>query len=200
MTRQRRVGVLALQGAFALHAEALHEVGADPVEVRARDDMSGLDALVLPGGESTTIGHLLRTSGLWESLRTSVAAGLPLLGTCAGMIIAAREIVAPAPNDREPLGAIGISAHRNAFGRQVESFEADIEIDGLAGGPFHAVFIRAPVIEAWESDVSVLAWQNERAVMARQGSVLVCAFHPELTPDRRIHEMFVRMVPGEETT
>lgn len=199
MTRRRRVGVLALQGAFSLHAEALREVGADPVEVRSPDDLALLDAIVLPGGESTTIGRLLRTSRLWEPLHAAVADGLPLLGTCAGMILAAREIVAPAANDREPLGAIDITVCRNAFGRQVESFEADLEIDGLDGGPFHAVYIRAPVVETWESAVSVLAWQNGRAVMARQDSVLVCAFHPELTPDRRIHDMFIRMIPGEET-
>lgn len=196
-TRAVTVGILALQGDFREHREMLERMGHRAVEVRKPSQLEALDALVIPGGESTTIARLILSNGFQGPLRAFCATGRPVWGTCAGAILLAKEVDRL---DRPGIEVMEISVHRNAFGRQVESFEADIEIDGLAGGPFHAVFIRAPVIERWESDVSVLAWQNERAVMARQGSVLVCAFHPELTPDRRIHEMFVRMVPGEETT
>ncbi|MCE7883479.1 MAG: pyridoxal 5'-phosphate synthase glutaminase subunit PdxT [Actinobacteria bacterium ATB1] len=198
MSVDPRIGVLALQGAFARHAEALEEVGAHATEVRGPEDLAGLAGIVVPGGESTTIGMLLRSAGLWSPLRERVSGGLALFGTCAGMILAARGLVDPGPNDREPLGALGITVRRNAFGRQVDSFEADLDVRGVEGGPFHGVFIRAPVIETWDSDVEVLAWQNGRAVMARRGPVLVCAFHPELTQDRRIHDLFVRMAVGEE--
>jgi 5'-phosphate synthase pdxT subunit len=193
-----RIGVLALQGAFALHCDALAACGAEPVEVREPHHLSGLAGLVLPGGESTTIAALMRGSGLWEPVRVLTRDGLAVFGTCAGMIIASSGIADPGPNDLDPIGAIDMTVRRNAFGRQIESFESDLEIEAIPGGPFNAVFIRAPVIETWESRVDVLAWQNERAVMARQGRVLVCAFHPELTSDRRIHGMFVDMASSEE--
>lgn len=168
--------------------------GAACHEVRLAGNLDLCDAVVIPGGESTTIGQLLRTSGLWEPLVERLHEGMPLFGTCAGMILAAHKIAQRGPNDREPFGICDIVARRNAFGRQVDSFESDVEIKGLSGGPFHAVFIRAPAIDSWGSDVDILAWHDSKAVMARQGSVLVCAFHPELTSDFRVHELFVSIV------
>lgn len=166
--------------------------------MRRPDELADCDALVLPGGESTTIAKLLRSSGLRGPVIERVRGGMPMLGTCAGMILAARRIQDPRDNDDEPLGLLDITVRRNAFGRQLESFEADLAVDGLGdpdGPPFRAVFIRAPVITSHGTDVEILCWQNGEAVMARQGHVVVCAFHPELTPDRRVHQFFVRSVP-----
>jgi 5'-phosphate synthase pdxT subunit len=185
-----RVGVVALQGAFARHIGMLRRSGSTAVPVRTPEDLNGCDAVVLPGGESTTIGKLLDSSGLRSELADRLAAGLPALGTCAGLILLAREIVAPVPNDAHPFGAIDLCVRRNAFGRQVDSFEADLDVAGL-DAPFHGVFIRAPWIESYGAGVEVLAWQNGHAVMARQGPVVVCSFHPELTDDTRIHALFV---------
>jgi 5'-phosphate synthase pdxT subunit len=191
--------VLALQGAYALHCEAVAECGVIARPVREAAELDGCDALVLPGGESTTIAKLLRSSGLREPVVARLGDGMPMLGTCAGMILAARRIEHPGPNDDDPLGVVDMTVRRNAFGRQLESFEADLDIAGVAGGddgpPFRAVFIRAPVVTDHGADVEVLCWQNGEAVMARQGNVVVCAFHPELTPDRRVHQFFVRSVP-----
>lgn len=185
------IGVLALQGAYRRHLEVLEACGAKAREVRSPADLEDCSGLVLPGGESTTVGKLLRSAALFEPLGERLAAGMPVLGTCAGMILLAREVLEPGPNDQEPFAAIDIAVRRNAFGRQVESFESDLDVTGLEGGPLRAVFIRAPVVAGWGPAVEVLAWQNGQAVMACQGAVIVCAFHPELTGDRRIHQQFL---------
>jgi 5'-phosphate synthase pdxT subunit len=187
-----RVGVLALQGAFALHARALARLGATAVEVRTPAELASVDALVLPGGESTTMSKLLVAMELFEPLADRLAEGMPALGTCAGMILLAREIL-DGRADQRCFGAIDISVRRNAFGRQVDSFEADLDITGLPEAPVHAVFIRAPVVESVGEGVEVLAQVEEgRPVACRQGKVLVTSFHPELSPDLRVHELFLR--------
>ncbi len=188
-----RVGVLALQGATARHAEALADLGAEAVPVRTPDDLTGVDALVIPGGESTTISYLLDTSFLREPLADRLAAGLPAFGTCAGMILLAAE-VHDGRADQRSFGAIDIGVRRNAFGRQRDSFEADLAATGLDGEdtPLRAVFIRAPVVERAGPDVEVLASVDSEPVLVRQGPVLAAAFHPELGDDLRIHQTFVR--------
>ncbi|MDP9420805.1 MAG: pyridoxal 5'-phosphate synthase glutaminase subunit PdxT [Actinomycetota bacterium] len=185
-----RVGVLALQGAARLHASALAELGARPVEVRQPADLAGIDALVVPGGESTTMSMLLDSSGLQRPLEERVAEGLPVLGTCAGMILSATEVLDGRPDQRS-LGIIDLAVRRNAFGRQRDSFEADLDVDGLAGGPFPAVFIRAPVVERVGDGVEVLARVEQGPVLCAAGSVVVCSFHPELGGDQRIHQLFL---------
>ena len=175
-----RIGVLALQGNFREHAAMLRALGADPVEVRKADQLDGLDGLVIPGGESTAILRLMRLYGIDEALRSFEA---PIFGTCAGMILL----------DRDHLGLADIRVQRNAFGRQVRSFEADLEI-GDSEEPVRAVFIRAPWIEDAGPDVEVLAELDGHPVLARQGRILVAAFHPELTDDTRIHELFLAQV------
>jgi 5'-phosphate synthase pdxT subunit len=178
------VGVLAIQGDFEAHAGVLARLGAEPRIVRTPSDLEGLDALVIPGGESTTMTLGIEREGLAEPLRELVSSGVPTLGTCAGMIML----------DRDRLGLLDVSARRNAFGRQVQSFEADIEIDGLDGGPLRAVFIRAPWVEEWGEDVEVLAEIEGHPVAVRQGNMLAVAFHPELTEDDRIHAWLVDQV------
>lgn len=185
-----RVGVLALQGAWRRHAAALEAVGAEAAPVRSPDDLALLDALVLPGGESTTISMLLESTGLLGPLAERVAAGLPTFGTCAGMILLAAEIADGRP-DQRALGAIDLRVRRNGFGRQVDSFEADLHVDGLEGGPFRAVFIRAPLVESAGATVDVLASVDDAPVLCRQGPVLVSAFHPELSDDHRLHRWFL---------
>jgi 5'-phosphate synthase pdxT subunit len=175
-----RIGVLALQGNFREHADVLRRLGAEPVEVRLPAELDGLDGLILPGGESTAITRLMRLYGLDEALRTFDA---PIFGTCAGMIVL----------DREHLGLADITVRRNAFGRQVRSFEADIDV-GHGDEPVRAVFIRAPWIDDAGPDVEVLAEVDGHPVLARQGRILVAAFHPELTDDTRIHELFLNQV------
>ncbi|MGE0877584.1 MAG: pyridoxal 5'-phosphate synthase glutaminase subunit PdxT [Acidimicrobiia bacterium] len=187
----RRVGVLALQGAFALHARAFAELGADVVEVRTPDDLDGVTALALPGGESTTMSMLLESSGLFDPIGSRVADGLPVFGTCAGMILLATEVADGRPDQRS-WGAIDLAVRRNAYGRQIDSFETDLDVDGLDGGPFHAVFIRAPGVERVGADVDVLATHDGRPVLCRAGNVLVASFHPELSPDRRLHARFLQ--------
>jgi len=189
-----RVGVLALQGAVREHCRALSGLGAIPVEVRTPADLEGVDMLVLPGGESTTMSLLLGSSGLIDPLSDRLRAGMPAFGTCAGMILLASRIVDGRP-DQHALGAIDIDVRRNAFGRQIDSFEADLDVEGLGGG-FHAVFIRAPVVERVGPGVEVLATVTDtegrpRPVLCRQGPVLVAAFHPELSGDSRLHEQFL---------
>lgn len=178
-----KVGVLALQGDFEAHSRTLRQLGAEPREVRTPEDMEGLDALVIPGGESTTIGKMIDSAGLEPTLRAHHEAGRPILGTCAGLIVC----------DAEHLGFIDATAKRNAFGRQLQSFEADLEIDGAGDEPLRAVFIRAPWVERWGPEVEVLASYDERPVAIRQGNVLACAFHPELTDDPRFHAIFMAM-------
>jgi 5'-phosphate synthase pdxT subunit len=187
-----KVGVLALQGAVEPHAEALRDLGAAVAPVRTPDQLADVDALVVPGGESTTMSKLLDTSGLAGPLEERLRSGMPAFGTCAGMIVLAREVLDGRPDQRS-FGAIDIAVRRNAFGRQVDSFEADLPVDGL-DRPFHAVFIRAPFVEATGTDVEVLASVGGHPVLCRAGPVLVSAFHPELTADRRLHEIFLRSI------
>ena len=185
-----KVGVLALQGAVREHASALTELGAHAVEVRTPEDLSGLDALVLPGGESTTMSFLLESAELFEPIRDRLADGMPAFGTCAGMILLASEVI-DGRADQRSFGVVDMAVRRNAFGRQVDSFEADLAVDGLPGGAFPAVFIRAPIVERTGEDVAVLATVDGRPVLCRQGPVLVAAFHPELSGDLRLHQRFV---------
>ena len=188
-----RAGVLCLQGAFREHCEVFATLGADVVEVRTPKHLTDLDALVLPGGESSTISHLLVTSGLREPLSQAIRNGLPTLGTCAGLIVLANEVLDGRP-DQEPLCAIDLTARRNAYGRQVDSFEAPLDVKGLVGESFPGVFIRAPVIERVGPGVEVLAMHDDCAVLAREGNVWVTTFHPELANDLRIHEYFLQEV------
>jgi len=183
-----RVGVLALQGGFAAHAKTLRQLGAEPREVRTPEDMEGLDALVIPGGESTTIGKMIASAGLEPALRAHHEAGRPILGTCAGLIIC----------DAEHLGFIDASATRNAFGRQLQSFEADLEVEGAGDEPLRAVFIRAPWVESYGPEVEVLASYESHPVAIREGNVLACAFHPELTDDPRFHAIFMAMTTAAQ--
>jgi 5'-phosphate synthase pdxT subunit len=187
-----KVGVLALQGAFREHCRALADVGLEPVEVRQPAELAGLEGLVIPGGESTTMSKLMVAYGLEAPIRELHEAGAPVFGTCAGMILVARDAADGLPDQRY-LGLIDIVVRRNAFGRQVASFEAAL---ALAGDPepFTGVFIRAPWIESAGEGVQVLAEHDGHAVAAQQGSVLVTAFHPELTGDRRLHRRFAEMV------
>jgi 5'-phosphate synthase pdxT subunit len=178
-----KVGVLALQGDFEAHATTLRQLGAEPCEVRTPADMEGLDALVIPGGESTTIGKLIESAGLEPALRAHHEAGRPILGTCAGLIVC----------DAEHLGFIDATAKRNAFGRQLQSFEADLEVEGVGDEPLRAVFIRAPWVEHHGPGVEVLSSYEGHPVAIREGNVLACSFHPELTDDPRFHAIFMAM-------
>ena len=188
-----KIGVLALQGASVRHAEALGALGAHVVEVRLPHDLEGVEAVVLPGGESTTMSRLLETSGLFDPLADRLAQGLPAFGTCAGMILLGSEIVDGRP-DQRCFGAVEAAVRRNAFGRQVDSFEETLTVEGLPGGRFPAVFIRAPVVERVGEDVEVLATVGGRPVLCRQGPVLAAAFHPELSDDLRLHQLFLNLV------
>jgi len=187
-----RVGVLALQGDTREHLVALREAGADAVTVRRLTELESVDALVIPGGESTTMSHLLRELELLEPLRARLAGGMPAYGSCAGMILLATEIADAGVPGREalPLGAIDMTVRRNAFGRQIDSFEGDVDFVGL-DTPVHAVFIRAPWVERVGPDVEVLARAAGHPVAVRRGPMLATAFHPEVTGDRRVHAMFV---------
>ena len=190
-----KVGVLALQGAFAAHEAALTSLGAATRQVRTPDDLTDLDGLVLPGGESTTMSRLLETSGLFGPIQERLRAGLPVFGTCAGMILLGNEILDGRPDQRS-MGVIDVSVRRNAFGRQVDSFEADLDVVGLDDRPFHAVFIRAPIVESVGDGVDVLAEVDGQPVLCRQEAVLVAAFHPELTADVRLHALYLDRVVG----
>ncbi len=184
------VGVLALQGDFSEHAAILRRLDADAREVRLPSDLEGIDRLIIPGGESTTICRLMEMYELREPIR-AFAAHRPVWGTCAGTIVMAKHA---AGLDREPLGLMDISVVRNAFGRQLDSFETDLEIEGLPGPPLHAVFIRAPLIEAAGPAVSVMARiEGKGIVAAREGNLLTTAFHPELTADTRMHQYFLTL-------
>jgi 5'-phosphate synthase pdxT subunit len=177
------VGVLALQGDFEAHARILHGIGATPREVRVPADLDGLDALVIPGGESTVMTLGIEREGLAEPLRALAATGTPVLGTCAGLIML----------DREHLGVLDILAARNAFGRQLRSFEADLDIDGVPNGPVHAIFIRAPWVAEVGEGVQVLADVDGHPVAVRQGNLIAVSFHPELTGETRLHELLVSL-------
>lgn len=190
-----KIGVLALQGAFIEHRNMLNRLGVETVEVRLPQHLENLDGLIMPGGESTTIGKLATTYGLMEPLR-AFAAERPTWGTCAGMIFLASNL---GHNHQPILGLMDITVNRNAFGRQINSFEADLDIAGLEGGPFHAVFIRAPVATAAGPEVEVLSRLDDaRIVAARQGHLLATAFHPELTGDDRLHRYFLTMADRVE--
>jgi 5'-phosphate synthase pdxT subunit len=194
-----RVGVLALQGDTREHLVALRDAGADSVSVRRREELDAVDALVIPGGESTTMSHLLRELDLLQLLRDRLADGFPAYGACAGMILLASEILDAGVGGREavPLRGIDMTVRRNAFGRQVDSFEGDVEFSGF-DKPVRGVFIRAPWVERVGDGVQVLARAAGHAVAVRQGRVLATAFHPEMTGDRRIHRLFVDIVRGRE--
>jgi 5'-phosphate synthase pdxT subunit len=186
------VGVLALQGAFSRHQDALTELGVATRQVRTPQDLEAVNALVMPGGESTTMSQLLESSEIFEPLAKRVEEGMAVFGTCAGMILLAKKII-DGRDDQTPFGAIDIEVQRNAYGRQVDSFEADIDVDSLES-PFHAVFIRAPRIASLGSQVKVLAYCGEDVVLAQQNNILVASFHPELTNDIRLHELFLKGV------
>jgi pyridoxal 5'-phosphate synthase pdxT subunit len=197
------IGVLALQGDVREHLAVLAGVGATGRAVRREAELEGLDGVVLPGGESTTMDKLMRSFGLRDPLRSALRAGLPAYGSCAGMILLADRVL-DGPPDQQTLGGIDMTVRRNAFGRQVASFEGDVEMAGVAGGPLHGVFIRAPWVEQIGSGVEVLARVEEgeaagRIVAVRQGSLLATSFHPEMTGDRRVHELFVRIVKERQT-
>jgi 5'-phosphate synthase pdxT subunit len=187
-----KIGVLALQGAVAEHVKSLEQAGAEEVvTVKRQKDLEGLDGLVLPGGESTTIGKLMREYDLLEPIREMGRQGIPLFGTCAGLILLAKKIHG---QEDAHLGLMDVLVDRNSFGRQRESFEADLEIQGLEGGPYRAVFIRAPHIMEVGPGVDVLCKFKDRIVAARQGNLLGASFHPELTDDTRLHQYFLSMV------
>jgi pyridoxal 5'-phosphate synthase pdxT subunit len=193
--QQPAIGVLGLQGDVAEHLRALGEAGALARLVRRPGELEAVDGLIIPGGESTTIWKLAEIFELAEPLRKRVAGGMPAFGSCAGMIMLAARLTGAA-SGQETLGAIDMTVQRNAFGRQVDSFERDLDISGIAGPPFRAVFIRAPWVSQAGPAVEILATDpaTGRIVAVRQGPVLATAFHPELTGDRRIHELFVNMV------
>lgn len=183
------VGVLALQGAFDVHRRRLESIGATAPLIRTPDDLDGLDAIILPGGESTTMSRLLTTSGLFDALKGRLAEGLPVFGTCAGMILCATDVLDGRP-DQRGFDLIDITVRRNGYGRQLDSFEADLAVTGLDEA-FHAIFIRAPLVERTGSDVEVLACHDGVPVLVRAGDCTVAAFHPELTDDARLHRLFL---------
>jgi pyridoxal 5'-phosphate synthase pdxT subunit len=189
------VGVLAMQGDVAEHLRALGAAGAEPAPVRRAEELDRVDGLVIPGGESTTIWKLVDIFGLEQPLRKRIADGMPVFGSCAGMILLADRLRDPA-SGQQTLGGIDMTVRRNAFGRQVDSFELDLDIAGLDGGAYHAVFIRAPWVEDVGAGVEILATEpgTSRIVAVRQGRALATSFHPELTADWRIHELFVDMM------
>jgi 5'-phosphate synthase pdxT subunit len=182
--------VLALQGAFAAHSRVLTELGVEVVEVRRPDHLAGLDALVMPGGESTTMSHMLGKSELFDPIAAELADGLAVLGTCAGLILMATEVV-DGRSDQKSFGAIELRVRRNGYGRQRESFETELDLGDPEGGPFPAVFIRAPVVEAVGESVTVLATFDGRPVLCQSNAIMVASFHPELSNDNRVHEMFL---------
>jgi pyridoxal 5'-phosphate synthase pdxT subunit len=178
-----RIGLLASQGDFAAHARVLRSLGAEAIEIRSPEQIEGLDGLVIPGGESTTISKAIERDGLEPAIRAHAGSGAPILGTCAGMIIC----------DRDHLGLLDATARRNAYGRQIASFEADLEMEGIGPEPLRAVFIRAPWIESHGPGVDVLAQHDGHPVAVREGNVLACSFHPELTDDSRVHALLMAM-------
>ncbi len=189
-----QVGVLALQGAFAAHSDCLTSIGVQSIEVRNPEQLSSVDALLMPGGESSTMSQLLESSGLFDPIASRIADGMPVFGTCAGMILLASEIL-DGRSDQRNFSAIDISVRRNAFGRQVDSFEATIN---SSVGDFHGVFIRAPRIERVGDDVEILGSINGEPVLVRQGNVLAASFHPELSNDARLHEYFVSITANKK--
>lgn len=188
------VGVLALQGAFAAHCERVRALGVDCVEVRTTEELSGVDALIMPGGESSTMSHLLLSSGLFDAIEKRIAGGMAIFGTCAGMILLSSEIL-DGRQDQKSFAAIDIAVRRNAYGRQIDSFEDDVV---TSFGTFHGVFIRAPKIERLGAGVEVIGTHQNEPVVVRQGNALAAAFHPELTDDVRLHKFFVENIMMKE--
>jgi len=189
-----KIGVLALQGAVTEHIQMLSALDTEAIPVRILSEIDGLDALVIPGGESTTISKLLSDYGLMEPIRKLAEQGFPIFGTCAGLVLLAKKV---SNLETEPIGAMDIEVKRNAFGRQVDSFEANLEIPALHNGAFRGIFIRAPIVEKAENGVEVLCQLNNKPVAVRQGKLLACAFHPELTDDLRLHRYFLDLVKGD---
>lgn len=193
--RLKRIGVLALQGAFVEHITHLRRLDVEALPIRLPGELEGLDGLIIPGGESTTIGQLMSEYDLMAPLRRLAQEGFPMMGTCAGMILLAKQV---SDTHVEPLGVMDIDVRRNAFGRQVDSFETDLEIPVIGESPFHAVFIRAPFIASISDGVEMLArLSNGIGVAAKQGNMLALAFHPELTDDLRLHDFFLSIVGSE---
>ena len=190
-----KVGVLALQGAFREHIMTLEALGASGVAVRLPEQLGELSGLIIPGGESTAIGKLMRTYGFYDAIRQQHGAGMAVWGTCAGAILMAETVLDALP-DQESLGLMAITIRRNAYGRQVDSFEADLDVKGVDDGPYRGVFIRAPWIESVGEDVEVLARHDGHIVAARQGTLMATTFHPELTGDPRIHKYFLDSAVG----
>ncbi|MHB1405033.1 MAG: pyridoxal 5'-phosphate synthase glutaminase subunit PdxT [Desulfitobacteriaceae bacterium] len=188
---KRRVGVLALQGAFREHRLALENLGAEVVEVRKKSELEGIDGLIIPGGESTTMGKLLKVDGLGDEIKELAAQDMPIFGTCAGMIMLSKRI---SQSEQYTLELMDVTAERNAFGRQIASFETDLKVPALGSEPVRAVFIRAPYIRDIAPNVGILAEYEGKVVFARQGNMIASAFHPELTPDRRVHQYFLDIV------
>ena len=188
------IGVLALQGAFAAHSDCLASIGVQSVEVRTLEQLNSVDALLMPGGESSTMSQLLESSGLFDPISARIADGMPVFGTCAGMILLASEII-DGRSDQRSFSAIDISVRRNAFGRQVDSFEGTIN---SSVGDFQGIFIRAPRIERVGDGVEVLGSINKEPVLVRQGNVLAASFHPELSNDARLHEYFVSITANRK--
>ncbi|MGI9645459.1 MAG: pyridoxal 5'-phosphate synthase glutaminase subunit PdxT [Ilumatobacteraceae bacterium] len=191
-SRRPVVGVLALQGAFDVHRARLHALCVEAPAIRTPDQLETVDALVLPGGESTTMSRLLDTSGLFDTMKGALADGLPVFGTCAGMILCATELLDGRPDQRS-FDRIDLTVRRNGYGRQLQSFETELEVAGL-DEPFHAVFIRAPLVERIGPDVEVLAEHDGVPVLVRDGSCTVASFHPELTEDTRLHALFLTLL------
>ncbi len=192
------VGVLALQGAFSAHEHALQRVGVSTRQVRLPRDLDGVDGLAMPGGESTTMSQLLESSGLFGEISRRIESGMPVFGTCAGVILLAATVL-DGRADQKSFGALPITVRRNAYGRQIDSFETNLDVTGL-DGPFTAVFIRAPIIESLDEDVEVLASHENQPVVVAHGNIVGVTFHPELTNDSRLHGLFVdRIVNSLET-
>jgi 5'-phosphate synthase pdxT subunit len=192
-----KIGVLALQGAFIEHIHILNKIGVDTLTVRKKEELQGLDGLIIPGGESTTILKLMHHYGLFDPIRKMGREGKPVMGTCAGMILLADRVT---DGNMQTLGLMNISVRRNAFGRQVDSFEADISMPCLGAKPFHAVFIRAPFVESTSNDAEILSrLENGTIVAVRQNNLLALAFHPELSHDTRLHKYFLEMVKSPHT-
>jgi pyridoxal 5'-phosphate synthase pdxT subunit len=190
---RKTIGVLALQGAFGAHSRVLTELGARTVEVRTPADLTEIDAVVMPGGESTTMSMLLDSTELREPLGKLLADGMPVFGTCAGMILLATTVL-DGRADQRSFALVDIAVRRNGYGRQVDSFEADLDVAGMDGGPFHAVFIRAPLVTSVGPAVTVLARHDGAPVLVTQGAAMVAAFHPELSDDARLHHRFLQGV------
>jgi 5'-phosphate synthase pdxT subunit len=191
------IGVLALQGAFRAHLDALAELGVAARDVRTPAHLDDVDALVMPGGESTTMSRLLTSSGLFDQIKARASEGMPIFGTCAGMILLATEVLDGRP-DQRTFGVVDLTVRRNGYGRQLASFETDLDVVDL-DTPFHGVFIRAPRVESVGDAVEVLATHGGDPVLVRQDRIMAAAFHPELTADPRLHERFVELVRSETT-